>query len=176
VHEWRITKYDPRLRDERGAYTGDDWTAADDIGRWFGGRELTLREYLETEDRYVEAALACFDASGVPRLVVEDLETLESVPPRYAELGLAALLEEGEPLRDGRRLGRDGIARAIRLALRELAWCRLESHGRFFIHVGYDFYMYVGSRAELPDAIATAEALGLYVERFDSPYLPRIGG
>ncbi|GAB3453659.1 hypothetical protein [Actinophytocola sediminis] len=25
------------------------------------------------------------------------------------------------------------------------AWCRLESEDRFFVHVGYDQYMYIGS-------------------------------
>jgi hypothetical protein len=174
VHEWRITKYDPARRDGSGAFRGEGWTSWADIGRQFNGRVLTLSDYLETEDRYAAAALAFFRRAGVPRLAVEGLERPDDPPPRAVEYGLADLLHEGRPLHEGQRLAEAAVARTVRLMLRELVWCRLEAPGRFFIHVGYDFYMYVGSRADMPDAVEDAQALGLYVEQFDSPYLPRM--
>lgn len=39
VHQFRVTKYDPSLRAEGGAYFGDDWTSINDIGRTFRGRQ-----------------------------------------------------------------------------------------------------------------------------------------
>lgn len=174
MHEWRVTKYDPRHRDASGAYRAEDWTSWSDIGRQFGGAELTLADYLATEDRYVAAALAFFRAAGVPTVTVEDCETVADPPPREVALGLADLLREGPPLADGMRLREPDLARACRLVLRELAWCRFEAPGRFFLHVGYDYYMYVGSRADLPDAREQARLLGLFVEPFPSPYLPRL--
>jgi hypothetical protein len=39
----RVTKYDPALRDERGGFTGDDWTSVSDVGGLFSGRVLTLQ-------------------------------------------------------------------------------------------------------------------------------------
>jgi hypothetical protein len=51
LHHYRVTKYDPALRDERGAYTGDDWTMFDQIGETFSGVRLTLSTYLDLEAR-----------------------------------------------------------------------------------------------------------------------------
>jgi hypothetical protein len=48
-------------------------------------------------------------------------------------------------------------------------WCRLESAGAF-VHVGYDYYVYVGVPVESPEAAALARQLGLFVEPFRSPY------
>ena len=175
MHEWRITKYDPARRDASGAFLGDDWSGWSDIGNSFGGRELTPAAYLEMEDRYVAVARAFFREAGVPTVTVKGLEADVAPVPRAIEFGLAALLDEGAPLIEGRRLTEDGVGRAVRLMLRELLWCRLEAAGRFFLHVGYDYYLYVGSRTDLPESVDQARLLGLHVEEFDSPYLPRIG-
>jgi hypothetical protein len=170
MHEWRISKYDPARRDRSGAHTGEDWTSWADVGRSFEGVVLTLGEYLRTEDRYVAAALALFRASGVPSVRVEDLEADRPVPPCAEELGLTALADGGPPLRPGMRLGEDALARALRLVLRELVWCRLESPGRFFLHVGHDLLLYAGSHAELPHALEQVRRLGLHVEARESPH------
>jgi hypothetical protein len=168
VFEWRVTKYDPERRDDRGAFLDDDWTSISDIGNSYGGTALTLAEYLATEDRYVASALAFLRESGIPRLVVEDLE-VAAPSAKAQELGLSPL----SPPEEGARLDADGVADVVRMALREDIWCRLEAPGRFFIHFGYDYYMYVGSRADLPAAVAETRRLGLYVELFPSPHLPR---
>src|SRR4051794_29536840 len=159
MFEWRVTKYDPELRDENGAYLGDDWTSISDIGKSYGGKELTLADYLATEDRYVKSALAFLRESGIPRLVVEDLEI---APPsaKAQELGLPPL----SPPEEGERLDADRVADVVRMALREDIWCRLEAPGRFFLHFGYDYYMYVGCRTDLPHAVEETRRLGLYVE------------
>ena len=34
---YRISKYDPWLRDERGYFTGEDWTSFSDIGKEYLG-------------------------------------------------------------------------------------------------------------------------------------------
>jgi len=47
--EYRVTKYDPSLRDARGAYSADDWTSVTDIGHAFGGVTLTDTEYQRIE-------------------------------------------------------------------------------------------------------------------------------
>lgn len=42
-----------------------------------------------------------------------------------------------------------------------------------FVHFGYDYYMYIGSSKELPQDLRNKiENLGLFVENFESPYLP----
>jgi hypothetical protein len=57
----------------------------------------------------------------------------------------------------------------LRALLREEYWCKLESDSAY-IHVGYDYYMYVGVPAECREAVAEATRLGLFVEPMQSPY------
>jgi len=47
--------------------------------------------------------------------------------------------------------------------------CRLEGADAF-VHVGWDYYMYVGVPRPCPAACRQANDLGLYVEDFASPY------
>ena len=42
---WRVTRYDPARRDERGAYRDDTWTSISDVGNVFDNQELTIEEY-----------------------------------------------------------------------------------------------------------------------------------
>lgn len=62
----------------------------------------------------------------------------------------------------------------VRAMLRDNgAWCRLEVEGSFFLHVGYDQYLYVGSVEPGERAVAVTRSLGLFPERIDvSPYDP----
>ncbi|MFE3874199.1 RNA-binding protein [Kitasatospora sp. NPDC059146] len=68
----------------------------------------------------------------------------------------------------------------VRAMLRDSgAWCRLETEPdagygpepAFAVHVGWDQYLYVGSDAPCPAAVARTRALGLHPEPMDaSPY------
>ncbi|MDT7789757.1 MAG: hypothetical protein QOF58_8176, partial [Pseudonocardiales bacterium] len=66
-----------------------------------------------------------------------------------------------------------GVA-LVRAMLRDNgAWCRLESDDRFFVHVGYDQYMYIGSAEPCHDAVAHVRTLGLFPKLVDrSPWDP----
>jgi len=51
-------------------------------------------------------------------------------------------------------------------------WCRLEADGGF-VHIGWDYYMYVGAIADVTGIVPAVEALGLYIESgWTSPYHP----
>jgi hypothetical protein len=154
VFEFRVTKYDPAHRDRCGAYTRDEWISAGDIGRAFGGVVLTEAEYRRVEDAYVAAAVAFQREAGVPGLAVAGLENYAGVPLPFAEGSLLELSEVGE---------------VVRRVLQTEFWCRMEA-ARAFIHVGYDYYMYLGVPCRCPKAEALARSLGLFVEPFRSPY------
>ena len=151
--QYRITKYNPAHRDASGAYLAEDWTSRSEIGQSFGNVLLTSKAYQAVEDAYVSVAEAFLKEAGVTKLAVKGLEFHGDKPP----------VSEGESL------AVQQVSGVIRAVLRERFWCRLEGEGAF-VHVGYDYYMYVGISRDCPHAYAAAKARNLYVEEFDSPY------
>ncbi len=154
MFEFRVTKYNPAMRNAAGAYTRDEWTSICDIGRAFGDVVLTELEYRRAEDAYVTAAVAFLQEAGVRSLNVAGLEN-------HAGITLS--------LHDGSALSLSEAGQVIRRLLREDFWCRLESK-EAFVHVGYDYYMYIGVPKACPEAVNTARQNGLYPEPFQSPY------
>jgi hypothetical protein len=154
VNEYRITKYNPAYRDAKGAYTADEWIRFQDVGRSFAGVILTTEEYARTEDAYAKAALAFLTEAGLSALNVNGLENRTKQPLSFHEGSTLALNEIGD---------------VIRRVLREEFWCRLEGAAGF-IHIGWDYYMYLGVPHPCPEARASAVEMGLYVEDFASPY------
>jgi hypothetical protein len=154
VFEFRVTKYDPAHRDRHGAYTRAEWTSVNDIGRAFGGVVLTEAEYQRVEDAYASAAVGFLREAGIASLAVAGLESHAGAPLPFAE---------------GSSLGLAEVGVIVRRVLREEFWCRLEGDGAF-VHVGWDYYMYVGVLRPCPGAEALARQLGLFVEPFRSPY------
>jgi len=152
--EYRVTKYDPALRDANGAYLADEWILFKQVGSAFGGVILTEAEYLRVERAYINSAIAFLREGGLDSLTVEGIEN----PKRLA-------LEFGE----GSALSPERVGDVIRQMLREELWCRLEGQGGF-VHIGWDYYMYIGVSHPCPKAELLAEGLGLYPERFSSPY------
>jgi len=93
-------------------------------------------------------------AAGVPSLAVSGLENHAGLPLPFADESLLDLSD---------------AAVVIRRVLRGEFWCRLEGEGGF-VHLGYDYYMYVGVAQRCLGAEALARQLGLFVEPFRSPY------
>ena len=58
VHEYRVAKYNPEIRDQSGAYTKVEWTFFRQIGQTFSGVLLTSDEYERVEEAYIQAALS----------------------------------------------------------------------------------------------------------------------
>jgi hypothetical protein len=154
VLQFRVTKYNPAFRNAEGAYTRDEWTSSSDIGRTIDGSLLTEAEYKRTEDAYVRAATEFLRESGITSLFVAGVENSagdNSVPT------------------EGHQLNLSQIGETIRRLLREDFWCRLEDRNSF-VHIGYEYYMYVAVPQTCPRAETLAQRLGLFVEQFESPY------
>lgn len=154
MFEFRVTKYDPAYRDRFRIYRRVEWTSFSDIGREFDRVVLSESEYERVEHAYAATAVAFLREAGVRSLAVAGLENSGAVPLPFAE---------------GSELGLAEIGGVIRRMLREEFWCRLEAAGAY-VHVGWDFYMYVGVPVECPGAHASARELGLFPEPFRSPY------
>ncbi|PBC76327.1 hypothetical protein BX265_1036 [Streptomyces sp. TLI_235] len=141
----RITPYDPADRDERGLYRGEVSDSSD---------------HGPVEAAQLAAVRAFAEAHGVAELEIRDPEGH----------GLA----EPEAYHDGLCLPPDTALELVRGMIREDGglWCRLEADG-FFVHVGYDRYVYVGTAGPADAPVGLAAALGLFPQRIDaSPYEP----
>jgi hypothetical protein len=78
VSSYRITKFDPALRNADGAYLSADWTSSSDVGREFNGVVLTESEYARVEDAYITTAVRFFEECGIDSLTVTSLESTGS--------------------------------------------------------------------------------------------------
>ena len=154
MHSFRITKYNPVYRNASGAYTRDDWTSYSDIGHTYAGRILSLPEYQEVETTYIEVAVRFLRDAGIRELVVRNLEGSEK-HHTFIKEGVVLTLEQ--------------VPHVMRSVLRQEYWCQLEGQSTY-VHIGWDFYMYVGVPLECRLAQVEAKQRGLYVESFITPY------
>lgn len=163
-HGYRLTKYDPALRNGQGHFIGDDWTSMNEVGKSFNGVELTVERYLEVEDAHVEAVNAFAVESGVDGLALWQPHLRGDVDPALVPAGLSNVLHDGYevPLADALLL--------LRAGLRENFWCSMEAEERFVLHIGWDYYLYVTSHVPCENAVRKAHELGLFAEPFVSPY------
>jgi hypothetical protein len=159
---YQLTKYDPADRDERGYYVGD---------------EDSLSDHGPVEAAYLDAVAAFAADSGVTTIDVREPGLTGSV-----HFGLEAPIDghglagqfapDLRDFHDGARVSVPVALELLRAMLRDNgAFCRLDVPGRFFVHVGWDQYVYVGSACPCDRAVVFAADRGLFPERLDaSPY------
>lgn len=166
---WRLSKYDPALRDQMGVYRGDDWTSVSDIGKVVGGKVLEFSEYLEVENAYVEAIVSFFQIANIQKFSLQQLERTRDwdLMPEESRKGLPKVFPKFE---QGAFVGNSDLDCFIRLVLREVCWGKLVNEARdAYLHFGYDFYVYVGAKGDgLRQWIPPH---GIFAEPMVSPYL-----
>jgi hypothetical protein len=166
MREFRVTKYDPWLRDANGYYLKrDEWTYFAQVGRTLGGETLTLEAYAETEDRYVEALFRFMAAAGTLMLRVT---TLVKPLARRSKASASPVDAMVRAVRNGDAFHGDTLAILVRCILRNEIWARLVADDGFFVHFGDDYYMYIGVNDD--EFIAPPMPPGIFVEPFHSPY------
>lgn len=149
--EYRITKYDPAKRNEQGRYLDvEEWTEFCDVGKI-----VTLEEYEQVEAPYIKTAIEFLSSTSITKLNIVDFEDYQNRNVR----------------RENESIGVGELENELRSLLRGDFWCKLESE-LGYVHVGYDFYMYVGVSSLKPGMIEQAKSRGLFVEEFTSPYHP----
>jgi hypothetical protein len=167
---FRVTKYNPEFRLLDGSFGPEEWTSVADVGKVFCGRTFTLSDYLVAEDAYVEAVRLFLAESGERCLRVAGLESYGS----NCELLPRALVEEtkkhSSSVKDAQNVRGEDLEWIVRLVLRDAIWCRLEGATGFYVHFGYDYYMYVGSDAL--GSVAPTMPPGVFAEVFESPHHP----
>ncbi|HEX7714175.1 MAG TPA: hypothetical protein VF531_09135 [Bacillota bacterium] len=172
MYQWRVTKYNPIFRDERGAYKKDEWTSISDVGKTYTGKDFTLDEYLKVEDLYVKAISEFMDSMKISALSVINLGKPERLMfnSRFESIYNHDMVKLYTNIQDDKRIGIEEVMIISRLVLRENLCCKLREKHKMFVHFGYDYYMYLGCSSKNQSVIQKIEDNGLFVEEYISPY------
>ena len=166
---WRITKYNPKNRNEKGHYLIDEWTAYSDIGKNINGKVLTYPEYLTIENAYINAISLFMNCNNLTELSVFRLEKyFETTKDLRLDTTATTLFQR---IKKGLTLNKNEVEAAARLVLREELWCLLRSVNTMVIRFGFDYYMYIGSTKQCDDVIKKIQQSRLFVEICDPEYL-----
>ena len=168
-----IVKYAPENYDERGIYRKDEWTSSSDIGEIYDGKPFTREEYLEAEDKYVQAVIRGMELAGCSFLTVEylsiyrDKREMKRFTPKDPKDPLheqnKALYDMFLSIKDGMRIHISQIEKAVRLILREFMDCDLTNKKKdFYVRFGFDYYMYFNSNIDKCILKKEIEKIGLY--------------
>jgi hypothetical protein len=157
----RVTKYNPKNRDEKGAYQVDEWTSISDIGKEFNRIRFTFQEYISVENKYILSILEFCTYFGIEEFEIKNLELHD--PNIWDEYSMD-LKGTYERVKNKNLISNADIQNLARLILREYLWCDLENNGKG-IHFGYDYYMYFDTGKTIPEELkARIEIIGLYVD------------
>ena len=130
----------------------DEWTSISDIGKVFGGTKLSQDVYLQTEQAYIDCCIDLIEKAQVSKLSTKQAEY-------YTEnIHFPSSISNTQDIRQ-----------VITACLREQCWLKLVAKD-FFIHFGYDYYMYIGSVLPSNRVAEIATRYGLYCEEYPSPY------
>lgn len=156
MNEFRLSKYDPKNRID-GLYLVSEWTSIHDIGKQFDAGVLSYDQYKKVEQAYINCCITLFKKTGIKHLYIKSPEYYES------RIRFPKSLDSESDIRN-----------VIMYCLQEKCWAKLEAEG-FFIHFGYDYYLYIGTELNISLVEQVARQYGLFCEIFLSPYAPHFG-
>jgi hypothetical protein len=169
---YRITKYNPAFRNDKGWYVNDDWTAISDVGEVYNGNVFTFEHYLTAESAYVAAVRIAMAANHVSVLRFHG-GRLSYFIYDYPDISKRDTKRHLRKLLDQRCADCSSVDFVVRCLLRESFGTQLVSRN-MFVHFGYDYYMFIGSRKPLVEEAKIIEGMGLFVEDFPSPYMKQL--
>ena len=165
--KYRISKYHPLFSKHV-----DDWTSITDVGK--GKYGLTLGEYRQYEDKYIESVLILIGddheeilISGFESTPVWDRERAEKYGLDESVFGAYQRDQNSEvytELYNGKRaFGYGQLPQLLKILLRDEAWFVM-TVGDYKIDIGFDLYVHIeapcdltGKRERLPEGIYLEE-------------------
>ncbi len=160
---YRITKYNPKFRDEKGCYLAEEWTSISDVGKIFNTELFTMEKYLKVENSYIRAIETVLSDSSVTKLFIVSLEIYDDT--KISDVLSDYEIEVFHSLRDGMQINLNEIKIVVKLVLREVLWCKLCSFMRKIeIEFGYDYYMYIKIDSIERHTMQKLLSYGLFVE------------
>lgn len=164
---WRLTafpvvKYDPTNRNENGHYLVDEWTDFSDIGKVFGGKLFSYKDYLDIENKIIEAIIYMFNSNGCKKIRMKSIRIFNM--PNLERLFDLQLKSSFHRIIKKRVLNLDEVVLAARLILRGVFIAELHcvNNKEIAVRFDYDYYVYFNT----PDQIGIREfietELGLF--------------
>ncbi|MGE3800251.1 MAG: hypothetical protein AB7H80_04460, partial [Candidatus Kapaibacterium sp.] len=145
-----------------GHYTGDDWISLSDIDKY----GVEYETYLLYEDAYLICLRQLMNCSSISTLYISDIEYKVDLPPHPNEDKCTINFQKAYRL-NGSVKG-ELLDTLVRMCLREKLWCKLVGDSDFYVHFGYDYYMFVGGSAI--ECVDITWPKLMFVEEMDSPY------
>ncbi|MGJ8734933.1 MAG: hypothetical protein ACSHW4_17375 [Cellulophaga sp.] len=167
---YRITKYNPKNRNEEGHYLDNsEWTAISDIGK-VKYKNISYEEYEKVETAYVKSIKLILAEKKITNLKVDSfyLHSTSKDFENYKKDNRLKNLEidfkkEIKTIKNGDVLDLNQIDKVIRLVLRETMQMDLISTG-LKIEFGYDYYMYVECDPLENNTIEMIHKINMFVE------------
>lgn len=167
---YRITKFDPKRRNDQGFYLDNsEWTSISDIGKT-EYNNVTYEEYEKIENAYVDAVMLILKDINLNFLTVDSLELYATKKDFKKDEKTGRLKNinfdfdiDIKSLKNGVQLDSTQIEKVIRLILRETVWMLLINDD-FEVRFGYDYYMFVKTTNLKQSTIKQIEKNGLFVE------------
>lgn len=171
LHKWmytavEITKYDPQYRDENGHYRKEEWIGFFQLGKLVGTEILSLKSYLEAENKYIAAAnlFFCFHSCKMVRVRRIEKHDWSS----YSLDDKDELRNIFDQLQEDAEFSVQQLPALVKLVLRELAWYEILSaeNSEIAVRFGWDFYMYFNSTKDMKELLEEVKrSTGLFVGR-----------
>lgn len=169
--KYRISKYAPKYRNEKGEYISKDWTSYADIGKEFNAEQLTIEEYLSVEKHYSNIVEAFFIDNNINAVMVDELENNFTIDELHQLLGSKGLSLSDKDiqfigsLKNGLIIPLDHLKEIVSLILKDCFWCKLVTiDQRFVVEFGYDLYVYITCDRVTSQTIQQAGEFGIFIE------------
>lgn len=170
-----VVKYKPENYNEKGHYTKEEWGCMGDVGRIYDGHLVTLDEYLEVEQQYVDAAVKIMELVNCKYLTVTFLgDTVRSTKSSIRDMLSKKnrflsydkmLYDSYMGLVEGKRIYVADIPSVVRLNLREYTNTTLTNLKKSLeIHFGYDYYMFFNTKFSIDILREEIRKIGLYLD------------
>lgn len=165
---YRVTKYNPAYRNEKGWYMRDDWTDYSEVVKTGAKREYD--EYKKIEDLYIHYLQIGLQSAADKIFVVNYLDrhtgVIQKYPDRLQDCNSKLLFK----IKNNYKCSVSEVSDLARLILREMVWCRFNSTSSY-IDFSSEYYMFVGGVYYDVATVRDAALKGIYVEEMDAPIL-----
>lgn len=172
MKHYRITKYDPSNRNEQGHYLYDHWTEFGDIGRTLEGELVTVEKYLSVEQDYVNAIIEILRENKVDhlRVVGHDKKRLQESIKENKEKWFHRIEFDNIDLFEDTKISLEEVAIICQMNFRNYCNISLEVKDLFFVHFGYDMYVYIGVTEITEELKSKLNKTQIFIEDCYSPY------